>query len=123
MAKPEAPEESGTPATTQPQSRQDRFPSLPWVADWQRPPQDPVSVHVARIATDTGRLRRHLAIEDEMSYANHLLDRISGHVETLVGMLWPTAADLYLDGIPIQAVLEHIDWETAKLHRTLGLDR
>lgn len=68
------------------------------------------------LASDVGRLRRHLEPE---SYADFLSHRIAGHVDSLDCMLHPTAADLYRECGDARVALAETDRHRALLHRDL----
>ena len=87
----------------------------------------PVADQLARLATDVGRLRRHL---DPQSYSSLVADRIADRVEALDVMLRPTAAERYrelradgfADAAALQKALDEVDATTRLLRRRLGLE-
>lgn len=74
---------------------------------------------VGRLAVDVGRLRR---LVEPDGYAGFLGERIANEVEVLDAMFRPTAAELYLAGVPIADALATVDRERQELLRTLGAE-
>jgi hypothetical protein len=76
----------------------------------------PVLLRIDEIAEDVGRLRRRLTDE----YGIWLVDRISFGVEALDALEFPTASDLYRDGVTAAEALEVVDARADHLRRLLG---
>ena len=55
---------------------------------------DQVRDQVALLAADVGRLRAHLP-DQAKSHVATLAERVATRVESLDGLTWPTAADIY----------------------------
>lgn len=80
-------------------------------------------LQVGLLASDLGRLRKHLApiVENfDNTYTAHMIERLSGTVEVLDSMLHPTAAELVQDGLSVEEALAQVDLRRAALLRTLG---
>lgn len=86
---------------------------------------DPLALHLERIASDLGRLRRRIC-EDE--YGLHLVDRIGASVETLDAITRPRAADIYqanrafgvAEDEAAEAALEDVDARRRDIRALLG---
>lgn len=76
------------------------------------------------LATDVGRLRRDPAVA-ENTLLEWRIDRVADHVEALVGIVEPTAADLVAafhpgDDAATAAALDHVDDRHRRLRHQLG---
>jgi hypothetical protein len=81
----------------------------------------PVDDRLLALAEDVGRLRRRIRAESrESSYLAFLAGRVADHVETLAGMLEPTAAELVAAGLLVEGALEAVDRRVSKLRGLLG---
>ncbi len=76
-------------------------------------PVTPLMARVSEIADDVGRLRR-------LGYASHILDRLANHVESLDGMVRPTAAELYREGLSVDDAIGVVESERAECRQRLA---
>jgi hypothetical protein len=73
------------------------------------------------LAEDVGRLRRRLADD---GHGLHLVDRVSGHVETLDAILWPGAGELVHGyGYSAREAIQNADARAWRVRSLLGHDR
>jgi hypothetical protein len=73
------------------------------------------------LAEDVGRLRRRLRDESrDDTYLAFVAGRVAAHVESLDGMLFPTASELVVAGAAVGEALDTVDERTRSLRRLLG---
>jgi hypothetical protein len=85
---------------------------------------DTAYVRLYEAAGDLGRLRRHIDPEPG-GLLEWRLDLLAGHIEALIGMCEPTAAELVATTYPgddetALAALDHVDRRHGRLRTLLG---
>lgn len=84
--------------------------------------QEALHNRLDQLATDVGRLRRRFPVESSDGW---LCERIAGHIEALIVMLEPTAAEIAAYAYPgdpqaVGEAIQLVDARARELHHQLG---
>jgi hypothetical protein len=82
------------------------------------------------IARDAGWLRRRFRSNPDAWTGEYIAERLAGGIESLAGLVWPTAGELQRDyftvcgdhDLAVEEALEVVDRRAAQLQRLLGRD-